>query len=600
MELRMGFPVLKLLRIVVLGILVLAPFVHAEADAEVDVLNYNLDVAVSPLERSIAVVAEINLDNSGASAVEFSLNEAMLVEEVELNGRQTAYERSGNILSIPLNSPGKHAVVVKYRNVAQALKFGDLLVGYLGGPGETTFMVYRAAWYPMVFGDRATAEVRITVPSGYTPITVGEPMGIADVEGGMAYSWKTDTTMPGVSFAVGNFVEKTAIAYITDKDKAFATQPPHTSGWRANRGIEFVEIGCYLAPKDAFLADSCISNSEKILKYYARIFGGYPYWRLSVVEMPENFFGGHGAMGLILIHPSGLRGRSDDLLDHEIAHNWWGASISVKKGYNLQTLGSPNIRIGEAAISNDLWLHEGMATYSSMLFLEEARGKDSMMSSLRQKRSEYLKMGGRASISSASEDYSNGEYHATVYSKGALVLHMLRYVMGDESFYRLMESYARKYAGTSVESRDFESLASEVYGEDLSWFFDEWIRGGGLPDYAVDDVMVQHRGGKYVVSVAVWQRGDAMRMPLDVTLVTSGKTLKKRVMVEGSEAEVVFESSGEPYYVELDEGEWLIEADRTNNLRVLDYPLSPMGARLLWTRLWDARLMKALKQLVLP
>lgn len=594
---RMDFHDLKMRFVITAMFLVLVPSGYSESIGGVDILNYELDIVVSPHEREMLVTAKFDLDDLGVGRVDFSLNEAMLVEDVVVDGEQTSYDHHGNILSIPLKFPGGHDVTVKYRSSEEELLFGDLMVGYLGGPDETTFMVYRAAWYPIVLGDRATATVRITVPNGYTPITVGERIGVEEADAWRVYSWKTDKTVPGVSFVVGEFAERSAVAYLTDGEELRTWK--HSSSGKAKGGIQFVEISCYLSPRDEFLAESCISRAEKILRYFASKFGGYPYQRFSLVEMSENFFGGHGAMGLVMIHPSALRGGSEELLAHEIAHNWWGASISVKKGYNLRTLGSPNIRMGEA-LPNDLWLHEGMATYSSILYLENARGKTSMGNSLRQKLSEYFKTGGRSSISSASEDYTKDEYHATVYSKGALVLHMLRYVMGDESFFKLMESYATKYAGVSVESRDFENLAGEVYGGDLRWFFDEWIRGNGLPDYAVGGVKVEEKNGGFVTTVIVAQRGDAVVMPLEVTLATENQVVAKRVMVDGAELEVKFESWDKPVYVELDNEGWLIEESRANNLYVLDYSIGLHGAKLIWRRLARAEILGALKLLLIP
>jgi hypothetical protein len=574
------------------------PLVHPESIANVDILHYELDITLVPQQREMYVSAKISLYNPGLNKIDFSLNDEMYVDEVRLDGKIVPYDHVGNTLSISLGGQGLHIITLSYRNSRAVILFGDIKVGRVGGPKETTFMVYRAAWYPIVFGDRATADIRITVPDGYIPITVGGIVGTTKVKSGKLFHWKTDIAVPGISFVVGDFVKKTAIVYITEEPKAVLNYGvPH--GWH-NSSIQIVEISCYFIPRHEALADSCISSSEKILKYYTPRFGGYPTSRLRVVEMPGDFFGGHGAMGLIMIHPSAFRGGSEELLAHEIAHNWWGALVSVKKGYNLQALGSLRLRMGMESWSNDLWLHEGMAAYSSILFLENSKGKNAARSSLRQMRSEYLKTGGEFSISSIKEDYSNGIYHATVYGKGALVIHMLRYVMGDEQFFRLLESYADKYAGTSVESEDFEVLAEEVYGADLSWFFDEWIRGSVLPDYTVRDAIVRWGNHRYYTTVVISQLGEPIKMPVDVTLATSGEKLKKRVMVEGEKAEVTFDSRYEPLYIELDEEGWLLEIDRRNNLYILTYPISPQGAVLIWREIWNTGILGALKNRFLP
>ncbi|MEE9609896.1 MAG: M1 family aminopeptidase, partial [Desulfatiglandales bacterium] len=493
--------------LVVAFVLVFMPTVHSESIFGVDISHYEIDVEVSPQERLMSVSAKIELSNPGLDQIELSLSDVMHVEEVKVDSEESNFDHEGNILSIPLNAKGNQTISVRYKNSEPEIYFGDLTVGRVGSPSDTTYMVYRAAWYPMILGDRAQVLVRLNVPEEYTSITVGEHIDASIANGRKIDTWKTDDTIPGVSFAIGNFVEKTAMAYITEENKEIVTGPTSLGFRHNNEGIQFVEISCYLMPKDKALADSCISKSERILKFYAQQFGGYPYQKFSIVEMPEDFFGGHGARGLIMIHPSALMGGYEELFAHEVAHNWWGALISVKHGYNLQSLSFNTPKREEGWQTNDLWLHEGMATYSSLIFLENTRGKEPLENSLKQKRSEYIKSGAGSSISQAEEDYTTGVYHATVYSKGAFVLHMLRYVMGDNPFFELMESYVNEFSGKSVESKDFEGLAEEVHGSDLSWFFNGWIRGKGLPDYAIGDFSSDQKGKNYITRVTISQMG---------------------------------------------------------------------------------------------
>ncbi len=546
-------------------LLLFFPAVWGES-GDFDVEHIDLSVRISPETKSMEVIAALDINSASEGEMVLALNENMMVKSIIADGTTIPFERSGNALKVPAKK-GSWKLEVEYGTSSAEMLFDGLLVGHIGGLGETSYMIYRSAWYPMVFGDRFTASAAIDVPEGYSVAGVGEVVGIEQSSDSRVYRLRTKESVPGISFAAGHFE-------IVSRSVVFQDGSSYYGDWPHGKKGQQVVISCYLAPREVPLARDCVENAKEVLAYYSSIFDGYPYSTLAIVEMPEDFFGGHGAMALVMLNPRALRGSAKELLAHEIAHGWWGALVSVKRGYNLQPLRLVTAdAYGENA--NDLWLHEGLATYSSLLYLEGSEGRGAMLDALKEKRKEYLQSGGGDAIASAEEDYANDAYHATVYGKGALVLHMLRYVMGDEAFFKAILKYKENYRGRSVTIEDFQNLASEVHGSDLKWFFDAWVRGGGIPDYEVVEARVESNDEGYVTRVAIAQRGVEVAMPLEITLHTSEGEVNKKIFLDAKEGEVQFVSRGKPIYVGIDEGHWILESKRSNNVLVIEYPFSP-------------------------
>ncbi len=536
-----------------------------------DIEHIDLSVRISPDTRSMEATAALDIKSASEGETMLVLNENMHVESIRADGAEIPFERRGSELRVQAKK-GEWRLEAKYRTQSADMLLDGLLVGRIGGPGEASYMIYRSAWYPMIFGDRFTASASIEVPEGYEVASVGDAMDSEQKGTSIIHRWRAEESVPGISFAAGQYAVISRGIVFLDGSSYYADEHHGKKG-------QHVEISCYLLLRDVPLARNCVERAKEILAYYSSILGGYPFRTLAIVEMQEDFFGGHGTRGLAMVHPRTLRSDSRELLAHEIAHGWWGALVSVKRGYNLQPLMLMTASEDEENV-NDLWLHEGLATYSSLLYLERGEGRGAMLDALKEKREEYLSSGNGQAIASAEEQYTTDSYHATVYGKGALVLHMLRYVMGDEAFFRTLVKYKEIYRGKSVTIDDFQGVAAEEYGGDLGWFFDAWVRGNAMPDYEVAEALVEASGEGYRTRITIAQRGSSVAMPLDVTLRTSDGDISRRIFIDASQRVVEFVSRGKPIYVDIDEGRWILESDRSNNVRVIDYPLSLSGMAL--------------------
>src|SRR5579871_5932789 len=154
------------------------------------------------------------------------------------------------------------------------------------------------------------------------------------------------------------------------------------------------------------------------------------------------------------------------LLSNGIAHQWWGVSVSPET-------------------KDDWWLSDGFARYSEAMYVENAAGAAGLEEAVKD-----MSVGALAydtvPLSSASKlDTFSTEFQSLATDKGAMILHMLRWVLGEDKFNKTMRDFASQYAGKSATTDDFREVAEKVYGDQLTWFFSQWLDSTGAPEFKV-------------------------------------------------------------------------------------------------------------------
>jgi aminopeptidase N len=150
------------------------------------------------------------------------------------------------------------------------------------------------------------------------------------------------------------------------------------------------------------------------------------------------------------------------------------------------------------------------------------------------------------------EDYSP-ELWALTGSKGAGVLNMLRYVIGDDKFFQTLKTYAQQYVWKSVTTDDFRKVAENVSGQSLDYFFIQWIESSGAPEFKLEYTIFRTQKGFRVMG-KISQDLDTFRMPVDLKIETEGKPEEKRVEVVGTSSEFSVDTFGKPNNVVIDPG----------------------------------------------
>jgi len=259
----------------------------------------------------------------------------------------------------------------------------------------------------------------------------------------------------------------------------------------------------YVFPEDLEKAQTDFSVLPDIMKTYAAVFGPYPFMRekYGVAEFSVNSFREHQTLPSYGAPRITGNHKNDFILAHELAHQWFGNSISLKSW-------------------SDVWLNEGFATFAYALWVEHGKGRAAYLEAV--KKMDRANFSG--SIFIADPKDTDKLFSATTFYKGAWVLHMLRHVMGDKEFFRALRNYVKVFSYKNASTDDFKKACERQYGRSLDWFFKEWIYGSGRPEYKYNWRTVSRDGNKYSLELKVDQEqkdSGVFVMPLDVVVTTS-------------------------------------------------------------------------------
>jgi aminopeptidase N len=199
-----------------------------------------------------------------------------------------------------------------------------------------------------------------------------------------------------------------------------------------------------------------------MIKIYSDRFGQYPFLK---EKYGHAQFGWSGGMEHQTC--SSMGSFAEDIISHELAHQWFGDKITCKDWHHI-------------------WLNEGFATYCTGLYLEAAYGPGYLSSYMESQMEVAQTAVGSIyvqDISNVNEIFNN----ARTYSKGSAVLHMLRGIVGDTLFFRILKSYIADstLAYNVAVTEDFQRVAETVSGLNLEYFFSEWIYGVNFPQYSL-------------------------------------------------------------------------------------------------------------------
>lgn len=238
--------------------------------------------------------------------------------------------------------------------------------------------------------------------------------------------------------------------------------------------------------------------------------------------------------------------REDSLVAHELAHQWWGILVTCESW-------------------SDFWLNEGLVTFLVAAYKEVAWGRDEFDRERLLARLRYTRAfadGARRPIVTDAWTRPEEMSGPITYSKGALVLHLLRRDLGDEDFWEGLRLYTQAAAqsGGLVDTRDLQRAMETASGEPLGWFFDQWVYG------LEPELAARHRVEPGAVVLDVEQRGDKpWRIEMQVAVETADQRVRRRVTLTRAQESFRIPISGEPLSVRVDEGGYLpraVEHDR--------------------------------------
>ena len=341
--------------------------------------------------------------------------------------------------------------------------------------------------------DKATVEFVVTAPEHYQVVANG--VQIEETSLGNSFKlthWKEDTPISTKVMVIGAADFAVNLAGVVN-----GNIPVYSWVYPENKDKGFYD---YAMAKD-------------ILPFFIKNIGPYGYKKLANVQSKTRF-GGLENANTIFYSESSVSGtrKSEGLLAHEIAHQWFG-NMATEKSFG------------------HLWLSEGFATYFTILYFENKYGKDTAIKMLKEDRDQVInfsKESNKAIVDTEEKDYMK-LLNANSYQKGGWILHMLRSELGDSIFWRSTRKYYATYAGGVADTRDLQKIFEAVSGKDLKQFFDQWLYTSGHPEL---DITWRYDAKEKFIYIDVKQlQKNSFQFPLSFIIDNSPKSKKEKVFV---------------------------------------------------------------------
>ena len=497
----------------------------------IDIQHYKLAIIVNDTTNSIEATMDISLKFK-KNASEFQLDlvkkdsisgKGMVIDSIYQNNVKVAFTHTNNkiIIQPKYPFPGiKYTYTIKYHGIPK-----DGLVISENLYGDRTFFgdnwPNRAQnWFPCVDhpSDKATAEYLVEAPNYYQVIANGYQIEETNlVNNNKLYHWKTSVPLPTKVMVIG--IARFAVKNIGE------THHIPVSTW------------VYPQTKEDGFYD--FSTAKDILNFFIENVGEYPYQKLANVQSKTRF-GGMENAGNIFYFEKSVTGKREheDLIAHEIAHQWFGNSASEIDWSHI-------------------WLSEGFATYLTDLYILKNSGSEAFLKRIKEERTTILNFYQKKQTPVVDTENTNlmSLLNANSYQKGAWTLHMLRKKLGDEIFWKGIRAYYDKFKFSNASTNNFKNVMAEISDKNLDIFFTQWLKKSGHPTLKTNWIYHDNK-----VRIIIEQTQETIfQFPLDIELIyNDGSSEIKTIQVTDKSTPYTIETSGEISTINFDPNTWLL------------------------------------------
>jgi aminopeptidase N len=515
--------------------------INYPGDSNYDVKYYKLDISVDHIAHTISgnVTCNALITEANISQIYFDLANSLTVDSVLFNNSIVSYSRGTNTLVInlitTLNQGDNFSTLVYYHGTPGSTGFGSFTFGSTpaGQPSIYTLSEPYGAkdWWPVkdTPADKVdSADIWITVSNSLTAASNGKLMDIVNNGNGThTFKWKSSYPIAQylLSLAISDFTLYTNYYYNTVNDS--------------------MPIDHFIYPEHFSVNKSQLDKTPGMIEVYAERFGEYPFINEKYGHAEFGWNGGmeHQTITSLGSPITGLFG--DMLVAHELAHMWFGDLITCKDWHHI-------------------WLNEGFATYGECLMNEAWYGKTGYDNYVNGKMNSAKNAVGSIwvqDISSVNEIFNGSRS----YSKGSVVLHMLRGIVGDSIFFDILKTYAAdpNVAYGVAVTEDFKAIAENVSGIDLDYFFQQWIYGENYPKYSVVWSKQNISNNLYDLALKITQNVNSspsyFTMPIQIKVnFVTGDTLIT-VFNNAQTQDFNINVNGDPTSISFDPGNWILK-----------------------------------------
>ncbi len=471
-------------------------------DDNIDVTYYKLDLTVGVNPSSLSGIVTITAKSklSGLYSIFLDLKNSLAVSSVTVKGTSVKFtQTSDHRLNITLDR-----YYVYEEEFTLEIKYAGVPVAGSGMISNGSFQFYDSNakkdiiaslsqpygardWWPSkdTPADKVdSSDVWITCSSNFVGVSNGKLVEtLTNANNTKTYKWHN-------SYPIANYLISIAVTNYQTINDQFEYSPG-----------KFFPIVHYVYPeKNDATRKAAVAKTINIMKIYSEKFGDYPFLKEKYGH--AEFAWGGGMEHQTVTSMGTYAMNSENTIAHELGHQWFGDKVTCKDWQNI-------------------WLNEGFASYTECIYREGAYGISDFNSYVNSFMSQAKTAKGSIyvqDISSESEIF-NG---ARSYKKGAVVLHMLRGIVGDEKFFQILKEYLTEpgLAYNVAATEDFQKVAERVYGESLDYFFKEWIYGENYPKYSIEKIYIKNNDGTYLLNFKLKQNTNTnpahFKMPFEL------------------------------------------------------------------------------------
>jgi aminopeptidase N len=316
----------------------------------------------------------------------------------------------------------------------------------------------------------------------------------------------------------------------------------------------------FMWPEDSSVSQSTFSRIPDMMTYFSDSvrFGAYPFEKYGMVPGYYGFpWGGMENQTMTMIHTQWLRSGDPVGMAHEMSHMWWGDMVTCVDFANV-------------------WLNEGFATWAECLYDGHMSGRPNFNSYIAGKAGDYFTQHRRGDFAIYNPPDTAIYNSGVIYSKGSWVLRMLQFVEGDTAwqtpgiFFRALRAYGDSFRYGTVSTADFQRINEHFYGQNLDWFFNEWVYDRGYPKYSITWNKQPH-GDSWLVEATLAQHNDTnsarlFHMPYPVRFNCTGESTLVVFHPQDTVAVDTFVLAAEPQSLTPDPDNWVLDSTHVTGI----------------------------------
>jgi aminopeptidase N len=514
---------------------------QSERTRSYDALHYLIKLTVDMDRKSFGGETTVTLASlrDGLASCVLDAEEFKVASVRSDYGEPLAFTQSDTELSVNLARPAKFGEHVTF-TVAYAGSNPKIGLHYVDASADNPKIVFSDSfpnnvhhWFPCYDypNDKVTNELVVTVKAGNKVGGNGRLVGVTEDKAAGTVTWHWSQDLPHSTY----LIFFAAAPYVVVRD-SYKTLP----------------VNYWVYPQDEKKAMPTYGKTPKMIEFFNTTFGyDYPWQKYDQISVPSG--GGAESTSATAMTQRIMVDAADEsdfpaigIVSHELAHQWWGDLITLRSWAHT-------------------WLNESFGTYSDYLYHRFEMGADEgelnrsgkLAGYLREAKTRYIRP-----IVSDRYDKAGDMFDSHSYPKGALVLHMLRTILGEEAFFKTLSAFLHRFAFQPVDTYDFVRTVKETTGQNLDWFFDQWLFKPGHP---VFDIGCQWDAKRKVVQMTVAQVQDfsrgipVFRVPVAIKVVTAKGASTTKVWIKEKTETIEFPAETKPLLVRFDEGNTLIK-----------------------------------------